>query len=70
MDYKDLSPAKQRYLSLAKYLGATKDIEKGIDILTDEQAEAFIKLMEDMIDKKRNGGIVSLNQLTRPIGMM
>ena len=31
MDYKDLSPAKQRYLSLAKYLGATKDIEKGID---------------------------------------
>ena len=41
-----------------------------IDILTDEQAEAFIKLMEDMIDKKRNGGIVSLDQLTRPLGMM
>ena len=69
MDYKDLSSIKQRYLSLSKYLGLQEMKPEEIVDLPDFMVESFVKDLENFIDKKmKSGGIVSLNQMTRPIG--
>ena len=69
MDYKDLSSIKQRYLSLSKYLGLQEMKPEEIVDLPDFMVESFVKDLENFMDKKmKSGGIVSLNQMTRPIG--
>ena len=71
MDYKDLSPVKQRYLSLSKYLGLQEMKPEEIVELPDFMVESFVKDLEDFMDKKmKSGGIVSINRMTQPIGFM
>ena len=56
-----------------------KVFEKPLDDLNLSERKVLLSLMEkinariqgiDLIPSKRNGGIVSLNQLTRPLGFM
>ena len=39
-----------------------------IELLPDSLIQTFIKSLESMMDKYNKGGIVSLNQMTQPIG--
>ena len=69
MDYKlELSPIKQQFVSLSDYMGMDPTPIKELELLPDSIIETFVKALEDMMDKYNMGGIVSLNQLTRPLG--
>ena len=63
MEYKDLSPIKKQFVSLSDYMGMDPMPIKELELLPDPIIETFVKTLEDMM-----GGIVSLNQMTRPIG--
>jgi len=63
MKYKDLSPIKKQFVSLSDYMPI-----KELELLPDPIIETFVKTLEDMMDKYNMGGIVSLNQLTQPLG--
>jgi hypothetical protein len=68
MDYKDLSPIKKQFVSLSEYMGMDPMPIKELELLPDPIIKTFIKTLEDLMDKYNRGGIVSLNQMTRPIG--
>jgi len=72
MEYKDLSPIKKQFVSLSDYMGMDPMPIKELELLPDPIIETFVKTfvktLEDMMDKYNMGGIVSLNQMTRPIG--
>jgi hypothetical protein len=68
VDYKDLSPIKQQFVSLSDYMGMKPMPIKEIELIPDFMIQTFIKSLESMMDKYNKGGIVSLNQMTQPIG--
>ena len=70
MDYKDLSPIKKQFVSLSEYMGMDPMPIKDLELLPDPIIKTFIKTLEDMMDKYNRGGIVSLDQLMRPLGVM
>ena len=74
MDYNKLSPIKQTYLSLRKALNISgQGLEDDVlQIMPDSMVEVLVKKMETFLEESPTrhnmGGIVSLNQLTQPIG--